>query len=92
MAEVRKQLWLLEGKAPDSGRETGRGPGIFAHAPHLVFFLHDEIIVHTPIALAGEVAALVASAASTAGRLLFGDFPVDFPLAVATVENYAEAK
>ena len=95
MAEIRKQLWLLEGQAPaGSGtpQAQGRGPGLFGEAPHLVFFLHDEVIVHTPIALAGEVAELVTRAATAAGKLLFGDFPVDFPLTVATVENYADAK
>jgi DNA polymerase-1 len=48
--------------------------------------------VHTPIALAGEVAAVVTGAAAAAGKLLFGTFPVDFPLTVATVQNYADAK
>ncbi|TDW28439.1 bifunctional 3'-5' exonuclease/DNA polymerase [Cryobacterium psychrophilum] len=81
MAEVRKQLWLL--------CETDAG---FDTAPHLVFFLHDEIIVHTPIALSARVAIVVNEAAATAGRLLFGDFPVDFMLTVATVDTYAEAK
>ncbi|WP_420898000.1 bifunctional 3'-5' exonuclease/DNA polymerase [Cryobacterium frigoriphilum] len=88
MAEIRTQLWKLEGSAS----VAGRGPGLFAAAPHLVFFLHDEVIVHTPLALAEQVAALVARAATAAGKLLFGDFPVDFPLTVATVENYADAK
>jgi len=81
MAEVRKQLWLLH--------DTDAG---FDRAPHLVFFLHDEIIVHTPRALAEQVAAVVQEAAATAGRLLFGTFPVDFMLTVATVDTYAEAK
>jgi len=81
MAEVRKQLWLLH--------DTDAG---FDRAPHLVFFLHDEIIVHTPIALAERVALVVDEAAATAGRLLFGAFPVDFMLTVATVDTYADAK
>ncbi|RJT87719.1 bifunctional 3'-5' exonuclease/DNA polymerase [Cryobacterium melibiosiphilum] len=88
MAEIRQQLWLLDNTAP----AAGLGPGIFASAPHLVFFLHDEIIVHTPIALAEQVTTLVGRAATSAGKLLFGDFPVDFPLTVATVANYADAK
>jgi len=93
MAEIRKQLWLLEAARTSSRRAgtAGQGPGLFGRAPHLVFFLHDEIIVHTPIALADAVAELVVGAAATAGRLLFGDFPVDFPLTVATVANYADA-
>ncbi|MFD1506205.1 bifunctional 3'-5' exonuclease/DNA polymerase [Georgenia yuyongxinii] len=60
-------------------------------AAHLVFFLHDEVIVHTPARLADDVAAAVHEAAAGAGRLLFGDFPVDFPLDVAVVDSYAEA-
>jgi DNA polymerase-1 len=59
--------------------------------PHLVFFLHDEVMVHTPAAVADEVAAAVRDAAAEAGRLLFGDFPVDFALDVSVVDNYADA-
>ena len=32
------------------------------------------------------------SAAATASRLLFGDTPVRFPVGVAVVESYADAK
>ncbi|WP_448073718.1 bifunctional 3'-5' exonuclease/DNA polymerase [Georgenia yuyongxinii] len=60
-------------------------------AAHLVFFLHDEVIVHTPAHLADDVAAAAHEAAAAAGRLLFGDFPVDFPLDVAVVGSYADA-
>ncbi len=64
----------------------------FTDAPHLVFFLHDELVVHTPEPIAGEVAEEVRAAAADAGRLLFGTLPVDFPLTVATVDNYGQAK
>jgi DNA polymerase-1 len=60
--------------------------------PHLVFFLHDEIMVHTPEALAQRVEQLVRESAHKAGRLLFGTFPVDFPLSVKIVDTYADAK
>ena len=63
-----------------------------ASAPHLVFFLHDEIMVHTPVQYAEEVAEIVRESARAAGRLLFGTFPVDFPLSVAVVDTYADAK
>jgi len=56
-----------------------------------VFFLHDEVVVHTPAALADDVAEEVRRAAAEAGRLLFGGFPVDFPLDVAVVESWADA-
>lgn len=66
------------------------GP-VFEHAPHLVYFLHDEIIVHTPRHLADAVATAVAETATAAGRLLFGEFPVEFPLDLAVVDSYASA-
>ncbi|MGM0385501.1 MAG: bifunctional 3'-5' exonuclease/DNA polymerase [Actinomycetota bacterium] len=59
--------------------------------PHLVFFLHDEVVVHSPAALADDVADAVRAAATSAGRLLFGTFPVDFPLDVAVVDAYGQA-
>lgn len=55
------------------------GP-VFQATPHLAFFLHDEIIVHTPEARVDDVVAAVREAAASAGRLLFGGFPIDFPL------------
>lgn len=66
----------------------GRGP----EAPHLVFFLHDEVVVHAPADFAPDVTALVEVAAAEAGRLLFGAAPVRFPVTVATVQAYSEAK
>ncbi|MFE7595094.1 bifunctional 3'-5' exonuclease/DNA polymerase, partial [Kitasatospora sp. NPDC057512] len=63
-----------------------------ADRPHLVFFQHDEVIVHTPANLADEVAAAVAEAADEARRLVFGDTPVRFPLSTAVVDCYADAK
>jgi DNA polymerase I len=68
------------------------GDGSLENAPHLVFFLHDEIMVHTPERFAPQVEELVRAAARDAGRLLFGTFPVDFPLQLATVDTYADAK
>ena len=75
---------------PFSPLPEARAP--FDAVPHLVFFLHDEVIVHTPAEHAPSVAKIIATAANTAGRLLFGDFPVDFMLTVATVDNYGQAK
>ncbi|NCT89564.1 bifunctional 3'-5' exonuclease/DNA polymerase [Cellulomonas sp. APG4] len=59
--------------------------------PRLVFFLHDEVLVHTPTGIASRVAEAVVEAATEAGRLLFGSSPVEFPLDVAVVESYDEA-
>lgn len=59
---------------------------------HMVFFVHDEIVLHGPEGEAAAVQGIVAEAASAAGRLLFGQAPVEFPLTVAQVQSYAEAK
>lgn len=88
MAEIRRELWSLS----ETDAAVQGSPSAFANAPHLVFFLHDEVIVHTPAALADDVEQIITRAAATAGRLLFGDFPVDFLLTVATVDSYAQAK
>lgn len=61
-------------------------------APHLVFFLHDEIVVHSPVAMADAVVAAIERAAAEAGRLLFGATPVEFPLSISVVDSYADAK
>lgn len=69
------------------------GAGVAAPAgPHLVFFQHDEVIVHCPQARAADVAAAVHDAARQAGRLVFGDTPVRFPMSAAVVSCYADAK
>ncbi|MGJ0202916.1 bifunctional 3'-5' exonuclease/DNA polymerase [Leucobacter sp. gxy201] len=65
------------------------GP-VFARRPHLVFFLHDEVIVHAPLEHADAVAEAVAASAAGAGRLLFGDAPVDFPLDIRIAERAAQ--
>ncbi len=59
---------------------------------HLVFFQHDEVIVHTPEAEAEAVTRALHTAAAEAARLLFGDTPVVFPMEAATVPCYADAK
>ena len=66
--------------------------GAGVDAPHLVFFLHDEVVVHAPVGVADEVAGLVTESAVEAGRLLFGDAPVAFPVTVAVVDDYSQAK
>jgi DNA polymerase-1 len=78
LADLRRQLWELS-----DGPLTAR--------PHLVYFLHDEVIVHTPAELADQVADQVGRSARSAGRLLFAGFPIDFPLDVAIVDRYADA-
>jgi DNA polymerase-1 len=79
LADLRNRLWQLG------------GTGTVSERPHLVFFLHDEVVVHAPEHLAADVVEEVRRAAVSAGRLLFGAFPVDFPLDVAVVRSWADA-
>ncbi|MFF1704078.1 bifunctional 3'-5' exonuclease/DNA polymerase [Streptomyces sp. NPDC058252] len=58
----------------------------------LVFFQHDEVIVHCPAEEAETVVAAIRDAAELAGRLTFGETPVRFPFTTAVVECYADAK
>ncbi len=78
IADLRNRLWRL-------------GSGPLTSRPHLVFFLHDEVVVHTPASVVDAVCAEVSEAAATAGRLLFRETPVDFPLNVSVVRCYADA-
>jgi DNA polymerase family A len=61
-------------------------------APHLVFFQHDEVLVHCPEPMAEAVVAAVSEAAAEAGRALFGATQVRFPMTTAVVGCYADAK
>ncbi|WP_320782540.1 bifunctional 3'-5' exonuclease/DNA polymerase [Streptomyces sp. CRN 30] len=61
-------------------------------AAELVFFQHDEVIVHCPAEEADTVVAAIREAADLAGRLTFGETPVRFPFTTAVVESYADAK
>ncbi len=58
----------------------------------LVFFLHDEIVLHCAQDDAGRAAELVRGCAEQAGSMVFGRIPVEFPVSVAVVESYADAK
>jgi hypothetical protein len=77
VASLRRGLLAISGPAP---------------GPHLVFFQHDEVIVHCPAELADQVVAAVSGAALEAGRLLFGATQVSFPMTTAVVDCYADAK
>jgi DNA polymerase-1 len=61
-------------------------------AASIVFFQHDEVIVHAPAADAEAVAVAVHAAGARASQLLFGATPVRFPLGATIVESYADAK
>ena len=79
MGSLRRRLWALEGAT-------------LVEKPHLVFFLHDELLVHAPADLADEVAEAMRESAAEAGRLLFGTVPVEFALTVTIVDRYSDAK
>ncbi|MBW4094986.1 MAG: bifunctional 3'-5' exonuclease/DNA polymerase [Acidobacteria bacterium] len=79
LAELRRRLRALA--------EEVRGP-----RAELVFFLHDEVMVHCPEPLVEQVSALVEDAAAAAGELLFGKVPVAFPVTTAVVDSYDKAK
>jgi DNA polymerase-1 len=80
MAILRQKLYELSGTA------------WLTDVPHLVLFMHDELVVHCPADATAGVELAVRDAAVQAGRLMFGDAPVEFPLTVAVVDNYGQAK
>ncbi|MEU8293808.1 bifunctional 3'-5' exonuclease/DNA polymerase [Streptomyces pseudogriseolus] len=61
-------------------------------AAELVFFQHDEVIVHCPEEETAAVTAAIREAAEQAGRIAFGETPVRFPFTTAVVKCYADAK
>jgi DNA polymerase-1 len=87
LAVLRRRLVALA-PAPDGAA----GPGGAAGRPHLVFFQHDEVIVHSPADQAAAVAQEISAAAQEAARLVFGPTQVRFPVNVAAVDCYADAK
>ncbi|WP_084957858.1 bifunctional 3'-5' exonuclease/DNA polymerase [Thermoactinospora rubra] len=66
--------------------------GLLPEPARMVFFQHDEVMVHCPAEQAEEVAAAVGRAAEEATRLLFGDTPVRIPMQAVAVSCYADAK
>ena len=68
---------LLEGAAPGA---------------QIVFFQHDEVVLHCPEGVAPLTSALLVAAAEEATRLVFGTTPVRFPFEAAAVRCYADAK
>ncbi|MFE6664435.1 bifunctional 3'-5' exonuclease/DNA polymerase [Streptomyces sp. NPDC057697] len=70
-------------------RHSLRAAGLRAE---LVFFQHDEVIVHCPEEEAPAVVAAIRAAGELAGRTAFGETPVRFPFTTAVVERYSDAK
>jgi hypothetical protein len=98
LASLRRRLNTM-GDGPPAGADragadrasAGRGSSGWA-GPHLVFFQHDEVIVHCQAGDADQVVTAVDESAREAGRLLFGATKVSFPMTTAVVDCYADAK
>lgn len=88
MAGVRQRLRTIAMAAGET--PLGRDPITFG--PHLVFFLHDEILVHTPIEFAERVQEAVRDAANEAGSRLFGQSAVEFPISTRISPTYSNPK
>ncbi|XAS66829.1 bifunctional 3'-5' exonuclease/DNA polymerase [Micrococcaceae bacterium Sec5.7] len=78
LAELRRRLRTMRSE----GSPTGE----------LVFFLHDEVMVHAPEASVDACIQAIEEAANAAKELLFGRIPVEFPVSVAVVDSYDNAK
>jgi DNA polymerase-1 len=63
-----------------------------ASGAQLVFFQHDEVVVHCPRHLAETAVGAAGAAGEQARRLVFGDTPVRLPLKTSVVDCYADAK
>jgi DNA polymerase-1 len=68
---------------------SGLAPGRRQDGPELVFFQHDEVIVHTPRELVPAVVDAVGRAGAEATRLVLGDRGVGVPLAAVVARSYA---
>lgn len=78
LAELRRRLRAMRA----AGGPTGE----------LVFFLHDEVMVHCPEPAVEDCVLAIEEAANAAKELLFGRIPVEFPVSVAVVDSYDYAK
>lgn len=104
MATIRQRLHTLTPTAEcaEMAVSSSTHPAETAHSakgvtsgPHLAFFLHDEVMVHTPAHLADQVVAVLEESAVEAGRLLFGPADrdgVEFRVTTAVVDSYDAAK
>lgn len=78
LAELRRRLRAM--------RSAGEPAG------ELVFFLHDEVMIHCPDGSVDDCIKAIEAAAAAAKELLFGRIPVEFPVSVAVVDSYDKAK
>ena len=59
-------------------------------AGDLVFFQHDEVLVHTPLTMVETVIAAITDSGEEATRLVLGDRGVHIPLNGVAVSSYAD--
>lgn len=78
LAELRRRLRAMRAAGTPAGE--------------LVFFLHDEVMVHCPEPAVQDCIRAIEEAAAAARELLFGRIPVEFPVSVAVVDSYDQAK
>ncbi|MDQ0819697.1 DNA polymerase-1 [Arthrobacter sp. V4I6] len=78
LAELRRRLRAMRADSLPAGE--------------LVFFLHDEVMIHCPEEAVGDCILAIEEAADAAKELLFGRIPVDFPVSMAVVDSYDKAK
>ncbi len=79
LAELRRRLRASRAEGSPIGGE-------------LVFFLHDEVMVHAPDHAVDACIRAIEEAATAAKELMFGRIPVEFPVSVAVVDSYDKAK
>ncbi|MDR6684491.1 DNA polymerase-1 [Arthrobacter sp. 1088] len=78
LAELRRRLRALDAEGLPSGE--------------LVFFLHDEVMVHAQEEAVEACIQAIEESANAAKELMFGRIPVEFPVSVAVVDSYDKAK
>ncbi|MFJ4262176.1 bifunctional 3'-5' exonuclease/DNA polymerase [Paenarthrobacter nicotinovorans] len=78
LAELRRRLRTMRAEGSPSGE--------------LVFFLHDEVMVHAPDDAVDACIRAIEESAAAAKDLMFGPIPVEFPVSVAVVDSYDKAK
>ena len=88
LADLR--LRLADFPQVESGSAAPRSGRAFSRRAHLAFFLHDEVLIHAPEEQADAAAQAMRDAAEAAGRLLFGSFPIDFPLDLRISDSAAK--
>ncbi|MBT0767458.1 bifunctional 3'-5' exonuclease/DNA polymerase [Kineosporia sp. J2-2] len=71
-------------------RRLAAMPSAGSGRAELVFFQHDEVIVHAPATLAEAVVSAVVESGAEATSLVLGERGVHIPLAAAPIASYAE--